>query len=63
MSKLYRHTFTLSLRIESREPDGLHVPAVVLRAAIVNRLATMSEQDLAAAIGGPTRTEELEVQP
>lgn len=62
MSKLYRHTFTLSLRFEAREPDGLHVPLVVLRRAILNRLATMSDQDFLDAIGEPTTTEDCEVQ-
>lgn len=62
MSTRYDHAFTIAFSLTSSDPDGFDVDAALLRAAILTRLAQISDDELVEAVGAPFDTCEVEEQ-
>ena len=57
----YDHAFTIAFSLVSSDPSGRDVTPAQLRAAILTRLATLSDNELIEAVGAPYDSYEMDV--
>ena len=58
MSTLYNHAFCFAFSIDTTDPIGDRIPIGVLRAALIERLASISDPELVENLGAPFDTYE-----
>ena len=68
MSAFFNHAFSFAFSIDTADPTGEHIPVADLRAALVMKLAAISDTELLENLGTPFDTYEHssdsgEVQP
>ena len=61
MTTRYDHAFTIAFSLVSSNPSGRDVTPAELRAAILTRLATLSDDELIEAVGAPYDSYEMHV--
>lgn len=61
MTTRYDHAFTIAFSLVSSDPSGCDVTLAELRAAILTRLAALSDNELIEAVGAPYDSYELDV--
>jgi hypothetical protein len=60
MTARYDHAFTIAFSLVTAQPDGRDATAAELRAALLKRLAALSDDDLLEAVGAPYDSYELD---
>ena len=59
MSIKYNHAFTFAFSLENNSPDGVDTSADELRAAILNRLMNITDDEMIENVGLPFDTYEI----
>lgn len=60
MTQRYDHAFTIAFSLVTAQPDGRDATPAEIRAALLKRLAALSDDELLEAVGAPYDSYELD---